>query len=190
MLTFFSKQIILKQGLLVMKKSMKIFILFILILSCIACDESTKKLARENLKNRKPIIFMNDLFRLEYAENSGAFLSLGSDSSENIHFWILRIVPVAVLTALLFYIIFKIDKMDKMKLISFALIFSGGFGNIFDRFFNSRLVIDFMNMGIGNLRTGIFNFADLYITSGLILFLIASFSEERSRKNITKNKNS
>jgi signal peptidase II len=35
-------------------------------------------------------------------------------------------------------------------------------------------VIDFMNMGVGQLRTGIFNVADVMIMAGIVLLIINS----------------
>ena len=54
----------------------------------------------------------------------------------------------------------------------FALIISGGLGNIIDRIQFDRHVTDFMNIGFRNFRSGIFNFADVYITIGVIGFLL------------------
>jgi signal peptidase II len=59
-------------------------------------------------------------------------------------------------------------------LISLALIFAGGIGNIIDRLLFEKHVSDFINIGIGDLRTGIFNFADVYVTLGVISFLLFS----------------
>jgi signal peptidase II len=52
------------------------------------------------------------------------------------------------------------------------LIIGGGFGNLLDRFLNDGAVIDFMNLGLGWLRTGIFNVADMAITGGVIFLLV------------------
>ena len=41
-----------------------------------------------------------------------------------------------------------------------------------DRLFNDFKVIDFMNFGIGGLRTGILNAADLSVTFGVIVLFI------------------
>jgi signal peptidase II len=52
------------------------------------------------------------------------------------------------------------------------LIISGGIGNLLDRVFNQGKVIDFIILSIGNIHTGIFNIADFYITSGVLLLII------------------
>ena len=53
---------------------------------------------------------------------------------------------------------------------SSALIIGGGLGNLIDRILNQGAVIDFMNIGIGPIRTGVFNVADLAILAGIFIF--------------------
>ena len=50
------------------------------------------------------------------------------------------------------------------------LAFGGGFeANLIDRLRFDGLVIDFMNLGVGPLRSGIFNVADVAIVVGALL---------------------
>jgi signal peptidase II len=62
-------------------------------------------------------------------------------------------------------------------------IISGGIGNLVDRLLNKFSVIDFLNFGIGSLRTGILNVADLSITFGAIALVIYEIVSNR-RKNV------
>jgi len=57
-----------------------------------------------------------------------------------------------------------------------SLMVGGGAGNLFDRA-TSGGVIDFMNVGIGGVRTGIFNVAAVAILAGLVLLLLARRGE-------------
>lgn len=50
--------------------------------------------------------------------------------------------------------------------VAWSLVLAGGLGNLLDRLIYDGRVIDFMNLGIGSLRTGIFNVADVCITIG------------------------
>ena len=59
-----------------------------------------------------------------------------------------------------------------LQTVALSAIFGGGLSNILDRILNNGLVVDFMNMGIGSVRTGIFNIADVAIMSGLGLMLL------------------
>ena len=63
-------------------------------------------------------------------------------------------------------------------LFGLALVAAGSLSNFADRVAYGR-VIDFLNVGIGGLRTGIFNVADVAIMVGVALFLVA---ESRARQ--------
>lgn len=65
-----------------------------------------------------------------------------------------------------------------MQTVALTLIAGGGISNFIDRLLNDGRVVDFMHMGFGDLRTGIFNVADVFIMSGLALMLI--FGEWRA----------
>jgi signal peptidase II len=51
-----------------------------------------------------------------------------------------------------------------------------------DRAFHQGSVVDFMNMGIGPLRTGVFNVADVAIMVGIGLLLLASWHHDRKER--------
>ena len=61
--------------------------------------------------------------------------------------------------------------MDNLTTIAFALILGGGLSNMWDRILHSGFVVDFMNLGIGSLRTGIFNVADMAITCAFFIII-------------------
>lgn len=46
-------------------------------------------------------------------------------------------------------------------------------GNLIDRVFQDGQVIDFLHLGVGTLRTGIFNVADVAITCGAMMLVPA-----------------
>jgi signal peptidase II len=60
------------------------------------------------------------------------------------------------------------------RLIGVWLVFAGGASNWVDRVVRGS-VVDFMNVGIGPLRTGIFNVADVAIMVGVAVLLLAGF---------------
>ena len=145
-----------------------------LVVVIVLIDQSTKLLAINHLKYRDAIIFWADLFRLQYAENTGAFLGLGGTLSEPVRFWILTLLNSIVLVSVSVFLMFKKD-IPPLVSLSLTMIISGGFGNIIDRIFRDGRVIDFMNIGITfenwQLRTGIFNIADIAIMAGLFLLI-------------------
>lgn len=154
-----------------MKRSVKILVICFSCLALISWDRETKDLAKEHLLNQAPQSYFHDTFRLEYVENTGAALSLGDNLPPSVSFWLLGILPLAFLLLMFVYVIKKSAEMSFRKMFSFTLIIAGGLGNIIDRLIFDRHVTDFMNVGINNFRTGIFNFADVCVTTGVICLL-------------------
>ncbi len=74
----------------------------------------------------------------------------------------------------------KTHDLNSAQLIGLFLFVSGGAGNFIDRLINNGAGIDFLNIGIGSLRTGIFNFADVFIMIGASVFILASRKKETS----------
>ena len=58
-------------------KNFKLLLLCVTTLMFIGCDRVTKNIAKDHLKNKEAISYFHDTFRLEYAENTGAAMSLG-----------------------------------------------------------------------------------------------------------------
>lgn len=155
-----------------------LFCAFIFILG--GCDRATKNLAKDNLKDKEAISLFHDSFRLEYVENTGAALSMGDRLPRKVSFWLLSVIPLLLLIIFLVYVLRDVKGMNNLKLLSCALIFAGGMGNIIDRIQFDRHVTDFMNIGIGDIRSGIFNFADVYVSFGVILFLLSYQMKNRN----------
>jgi signal peptidase II len=80
-------------------------------------------------------------------------------------------------------------QLTTLSLAAGILILAGGIGNMSNILLHERHVTDFVNIGVDGLRSGIFNFADVYITAGAILFFISSFAnrnmlnDENTRKH-------
>ncbi|HEX8522706.1 MAG TPA: signal peptidase II, partial [Tepidisphaeraceae bacterium] len=55
--------------------------------------------------------------------------------------------------------------------VGLTLVAAGGVSNLADRIAHGS-VIDFLNVGIGSLRTGIFNLADMAIMAGMAMLLL------------------
>ena len=148
--------------------------------ACVGCDQVTKNITRQSLSNSKPIAFLNDTFRLQYAENPGAFLSLGAGSPESIRFWAFTLIVGVFLAGMLVYLLVSSNN-SKAKIVSLSLVLGGGVGNLIDRIFNEGRVFDFMNIGIGSLRSGVFNVADIAISFGVVWFIAISFKASKEK---------
>ena len=162
---------------------MNIILFVVSSLAFIGCDRFTKDMAKEHLMNKEPASYFHDTFRLLYVENTGAALSFGDTIPQPYNFLLLSMLPLIFLIGLFIYTIKKSSAISRIKTFCFALIFSGGIGNIIDRIFFDRHVTDFMNVGILNLRTGIFNVADMCVTAGVIGLLF--FYKDRKNQETT-----
>lgn len=144
-------------------------------------DQSTKAYAMAELRptGAAPLSYWNDLIRIQYAENPGAFLSLMRDFPPQARFWVLTVINGAVLTGLGAFLI-GTRQTSPWMWTGLTLIFCGGIGNLIDRMLYEGHVIDFLNVGLGPVRTGIFNVADMAITAGFLMLLPMLFVGEKS----------
>jgi len=110
------------------------------------------------------------MLQLQYTENLGAFLGLGASLPPAVRFWILIGGVGAALTGTLAFILLS-RNLTQVGFWGGALVVGGGFSNLLDRIHNNGAVVDFINIGVGRLRTGIFNVADLAIMLGIGLLL-------------------
>lgn len=145
-----------------------------ILVSCIGCDQATKHLATQTLQNVEPRSYLANTVRLEYALNPGGFLSLGSTLSDTGRQWLFIGFNVAGMLGLAGYLIFN-RQMSLAVFVPAVMILAGGIGNLIDRISNHGLVTDFINLGIGPVRTGIFNVADMAVTFGVVALVIRSF---------------
>jgi len=158
------------------ERKRQIFLSLLIIFIIIIFDRLTKYIAVKYLKGNDPISFLKNIFVLIYAENSGAFLSLGSNLNIYIKYVIIFIIPTIIYIFGLLYLM--IIEKKYYRIIIFSFIIGGGIGNSIDRLLiNNFIVIDFMNFGIGNIRTGILNLADLSVTFGVIIWIIMEIKQ-------------
>jgi signal peptidase II len=149
----------------------------ILITVSIVLDQLSKVLIRKNIDQYSEIKLIGEYFILTNVENSGAFLGMGSDFSPFIKTIFLLILPIIILICIMIYV-YRDKEIDKISLIGFCFIIGGGIANIYDRIMYGS-VTDFLFIDLGGIfKTGIFNIADLSVTTGMILILLMSFKNK------------
>jgi len=152
----------------------------IVLLACIGCDQITKVAARNHLASSQPMSYLGGVFCLQYTENAGGFLSIGSRLPPGARFWMFTILMGSALAGIVVVILVH-GSLSPADVIGLSLIVAGGVGNLTDRMLNDGAVIDFMNIGIGSFRTGIFNFADVAMMVGAGMLLFLRFQRRRRR---------
>jgi signal peptidase II len=160
-------------------RSRLLFVLLTL-LPCVACDQATKALAVEHLQGVGSVPIVDGFVRLVYAENPGAFLGLGRalpDTARAVVFG----AGVAAMLAFAAFLLVRKQALPAATAVGLALILAGGIGNLVDRVARpGGRVVDFMQIGVGPVRTGIFNVADVYIMAGAGLIALAGMKRRRA----------
>ena len=159
-----------------MKITKRSIFILVVIVATIAVDQISKILVRINIQPRtdinlgERISLIGDMFIMMNVENAGLFL---------------LILPILVLGFVLHYV-FKEKSLDNWSLFAFASIIGGGVANVYDRIVYGS-VTDFFFIDLGGVfRTGIFNMADLSVTTGMIILLLVSFKKKQENDNIEK----
>lgn len=111
-----------------------------------------------------PITIIDGFFDIDMVMNDGAAFS-----SFRGYQFILIIIAIFVL----FYIVKSIipDVKTRLGLVSVSLLIGGIVGNLFDRIFYGK-VVDFLSFNIFGYMFPVFNFADVFICCGIVLYLI------------------
>lgn len=160
-----------------------IYIILVIVLT-IAVDQISKVLIRDNIALRteinpgERIPLIGDAFVIMHVENTGAFLGMGSELNETLRIILLLILPIVVLGFVLRHV-FKDKSLDNWSLFAFASIIGGGIANVYDRIVYGK-VTDFLFIDLGGVfRTGIFNLADLSVTTGMIILVIMMLKNKK-----------
>ena len=115
-------------------------------------------------------------FTLSYNTNAAMGLQLGGDSRR----LVLSVLTVAALVVLAF-LYHRTRPSERLRVIGVALVAGGALGNLIDRVRSSAGVVDFIDVGVHNVRFWTFNVADMGITAGAVLLLIALGWKKQSR---------
>jgi signal peptidase II len=133
-------------------------------------DCATKRAAEAHLvPAHVPHELLGELVRLTLAYNPGAAMSLSLGAHSRIGFSILALVALAILG----HMYRQTSPGDRLAAAGLALIASGALGNLLDRLRSPRGVVDFIDVGFGDLRFWTFNVADIGITCGAVLLVLA-----------------
>jgi signal peptidase II len=73
-------------------------------------------------------------------------------------------------------------RWSSLAFLGLALFVAGGASNLVDRL-TSGAVVDFLNVGVGRLRTGIFNVADVAIMLGAGIIALTRYRDTPAKLN-------
>lgn len=152
--------------------------LFILVISTIIIDQTTKWIAVTNLTLHHPINVC-PFFNLFLTYNKGVSFSLFSNSNPLTPFY-LSLMGLILCSCIIYWIIKEKDFLIQMGL---SYILGGAIGNIIDRI-RLGYVVDFLDIYYKNNHWPAFNGADSFICLGAFIIFIRIFfkKEEESPK--------
>ena len=166
-----------------MRNISRLLLVSALLIGCVGCDQISKQVVRNQMMLAESHSFLGDTVRLIHVENTGAFLGLGDSLPESARIAFLQ-GAVGLIVLGLFCAAAFVRDMNRWQIIALALLAAGGLGNLIDRVLYDGRVTDFLNVGVGSLRTGIFNVADMVEVIGVLLFVLAFRSAAPSGKGI------
>lgn len=151
---------------------------FILVLLLIIADQLTKLLVYGYFKPNESLE-INNFLSLTHVHNYGAAFSFLANEDGWQQYLLVTISTVASLAIIVWML--KTSKDQVLKLTALSLILSGAVGNLIDRALLG-FVIDFIDLHYQNFSWPIFNIADITITIGVILLILADYRDGKRSK--------
>ena len=130
-------------------------------------DRFTKQEIINNFN--KSIYYINDYINFDLIWNIG--IGFGFLSTDSSIFYNLVTFTVGIVIVFLLYISVQSENIDKFI---YSIIIGGALGNFFDRIVY-KAVPDFIDLHYNNFHWFTFNVADIFITIGILAFVIRSF---------------
>ena len=140
---------------------------FILIAIIFLFDRTSKLKVINNLNESS--YYVNNYINLDLIWNIGIGFGLLSTTSTIVYN--LVTILIALVIFILFLVFITSKNLDKLI---YALIIGGAAGNLYDRLIY-KAVPDFIDIHYSNFHWFTFNVADIFITIGIIIFIVKGF---------------
>src|SRR5436305_6252162 len=147
------------------------------LIAVVALDLTTKLIAAATLSPQHiPHEILGSHLRLTLVYNPGAAfgLNLGAYSR-----WIFMALTAGALV-ILGRLYQATKQTDYLRVLALGLVCGGAVGNLSDRVSSATGVVDFIDVGVGDLRWPTFNVADMAVTVGACLLAWVLWGEERA----------
>ena len=144
-----------------------------LLLALLLADCGSKQVAESSLPLHSPQEVAGDVVRFTLAYNPGAAFGMNVGEHSRVFFTVLTLVALVAL----FFMYRSTPAGQRVQLIALALITGGALGNLWDRIRGAPGVVDFIDIGVGDVRFWTFNIADAGITVGAILLMLTLWNE-------------
>ena len=143
------------------------YIILSVVFSIFIIDRLSKiYVINESKKNLSNYIYESKYLNIRLIWNEGIAFGLFSSVNNLFYNFLTSVILIIILI-----IIYMITKHIGLKRYSLILILGGALGNFYDRVFYEA-VPDFVDFHVNNFHWFIFNFADIFISIGVIMLII------------------
>jgi signal peptidase II len=125
-----------------------------------------------------PHRIIGNVVRFTLAYNPGAAFSMSLGAASRIVFGTFALVALVILWRLYR----GSGPGERLKVLALGLAWGGAAGNLIDRVRSPLGVVDFIDIGVGNVRFWTFNVADSAVTVGAVLLGWVLLQEDRQRQ--------
>jgi signal peptidase II len=141
-----------------------------LAIALLVTDCATKRAVEQRLEvgMPQPVVGETVRFTLSYNTNAAMGFSVGGDSRR----LVLSSLTVAALLVLA-VLYHRTRPTDRLRIVGVALVAGGALGNLLDRLRSAAGVVDFIDVGVRDVRFWTFNVADVGITVGAVMLMLA-----------------
>lgn len=141
----------------------------------VVLDVITKAIAvRALVPQRIPREVVGEFIRLTLVYNRGAAFGLHLGPYSRGIFLVLTVAALVIL-----YRLYRDTQPDdRVRTVAIALVCAGAVGNLIDRVRSSMGVVDFLDVGVGDLRWPTFNVADIAVSIGAFLLAWVLWGED------------
>ena len=166
----------------IFSKSKTFYVNLIIIFSIFILDRLTKiYVIYLDKLNSGSEIFSSKFLNIYLIWNEGIAFGLFSFDENKLYNYLTIFIFLIVI-----FILFLIIKSKGIKKYGLLMIFGGALGNLYDRIFY-KAVPDFIDFHIADFHWFIFNFADVFITIGVLIMILFEFignNKNKSYENI------
>jgi signal peptidase II len=157
--------------------SIRNVLIVVLLIANVGCDQIAKIVVRHNVEENARISLVDKYLTLTKVENTGAFLGLGNSLPRIVYVLLMIVLPLIALGFALVYL-FRKNNLPKLFTVGLGLVIGGGVGNIIDRILFGS-VTDFLYFDFVIFHTGVVNFADISVTTGIFILIYDNFVNKR-----------
>ena len=149
---------------------------WLIVLAVTVLDFVTKAWAVQHLAPRHiPHNVIGDVLRFTLAYNPGAAFGMHLGPASR---WIFAALSVVIVLVLLRSTA-ALTRVSSLAAIGVPIVIGGALGNLLDRIRLRDGVVDFIDVGIGDVRFWTFNVADSAVTVGAVCLILALWRHER-----------